>query len=355
MAPPTGLTLAVRPAGSEHWVHIDPSTPRGRRLAASFGFTTTKENIAMSAIPVDDVHVVQNNLEQAGLLISMRANFKAAWNWLKKAPGTSWEWLCKTFHLDPTVKFFQGCFNWLRDKLAIAAAHMGISGGIGAGLFTISTSAGRKLLAFVLKPLTWIASGVMKAWTWVEDGLFVEKAKGQHLNWLDKARNWVSEKMATVREFFFGNGTSLGVVGKTMLWLGKNVMPFFGLDHPVMQTSRVVGFGLLAFKAVTALALLPFAAGTIMALQFIAGAAAIGVGATMAWDIGNDWAVRLGWKAAPVTPLTVVPVEVEVEIVVDATAAAEGVTVTPSVDTTNRTTRRATTPPAKRRRASTRK
>lgn len=309
----------------------------------------------MSAIPVDDVKVVQNNLEQAGLLLSMKANFKAAWHWLKKAPGTSWEWLCKTFHLDPAVKFFQGCFNWLRDKIAIAAAHMGITGGIGAGLLTLSTSTGRKLLAFVLKPIRWIASGVMKVWTKVEDMLFVEKPKGQHLNWLDKARNWVSEKMASVREYFFGNGTSLGVVGKAFVWLAKHVLPVFALDHPVMQTSKIVGFGLFAFKAIGMIALLPFAAGTLLALQFMSGAAAIGVGAMMLWETGSDWAVRLGWKKPPVTPLTVVPVEVEVEIVVDATAAADGVTVTPSVDTTNRTTRRATTPPAKRRRASTKR
>ena len=108
--------LAFRPFGSSDWVAIDPGTSRGRRLAASFGFTIPKEFV-MSAQPTLDqierdldaterhLRVVENNVEKMGLLVQARKKGHQAYGYIRKSAGVAWDWIRQTFHLDPAMEF----------------------------------------------------------------------------------------------------------------------------------------------------------------------------------------------------------------------------------------------------------
>ena len=223
--------LAARRQGSDEWVVFDPATPRGRQLAALAGFTIPKEN-TMSAQPIEQIErdldhieasldtaerhlkVVENNVEKAGLLLAAQAKGRQAYGYIRKAPRVAWDWIRETFHLDPAMEFVGSVLTWLRNQLSILAAHFGTGGGAGLGLLAMSTTAGRTLLSYAMKPVMWALTKIVNGWVRVESALYVEPEEGKTLGAIARARNWIADRMAGIREFFTGNGTSPGVIAR---------------------------------------------------------------------------------------------------------------------------------------------
>lgn len=343
--------LAIRRRGSSEWVVIDPNTSRGRRLAASFGFTITPKENAMSAVPIGyseehptttHLKVVQNNVEQMGLLLSAREKGRAALAYIRKAPRVAWDWVRRTFHLDPAVDFVRSVLTWLRNQISILAAHFGSAGGVGLGLLAVSTSIGRQMLAFALKPVFFALNLLGSAWTWAENALYVDETPEKPLGLISRIRNWLSERMASLREVFTGNGTTPGLIERVGAWYFNTVAPHLHLDSTAMVAARTAGLSMVTVKAVTALAFIPMSAAVLGPLQFILGGL-LGLGVVSnGWELG-----RRGWARVKAIFAPAV-----VEAAEEASATAEKVTAIPTpaaAGAANRATRRASGKQARRR------
>jgi hypothetical protein len=283
------------------------------------------------------LRVVDNNVEKMGLLLSTRQKGRDAYAFIRRSPRVAWDWIRKTFHLDPAIEFMASVLTWLRNQISILAAHFGTTGGMGLGLLAVSTTLGRELLAWTLKPAVWLLSMAGSLWRKIESGLVVTKpTTGFH-----RVRNWLALRMTNIREFFFGNGDDkAGVLGAVAGWFVDTIAPHLHMNSTAMVAARAAGFAMAGGRAVAALALVPMSAGALAAAQWVMGAiVVISVGANVIelgrriWDTSS---AKMSKPAAQATE--------------NAEAVAEKVSVLPDAEEAamladgNRPTRRASTP-----------
>lgn len=275
--------IAFRRRGESDWVVIDPHTQRGRRLAAAYGFTPNpqKERLTMSAIPVTapaHLRVVETNKAGYSALLAAKAKARAAYDFVVSIPKSAWAWARETFHLGAVETKVTGFFGWLKAKVVSVARMLGRTGLIGAGMLTVSTADGRRLLGMLAKPFVWAGKAITSVWSKIEDLLFVEDPS----NALDSARNFVSERMADLREFLFGSGTTAnryGFLGNLAVKALIKVGPYLALDSKTMLTTRGIGAALFGAKLFTLASLLPVAGWIVFAVQaFIVMSTFVGAG-----------------------------------------------------------------------------
>lgn len=276
---------AIRPAGSSGWIPIDPDSPRGRFLAAQHGFTTTpqKERLTMSAIPIETettrrVRVVSDaDPATLGLAAGLKEKASAAYAWMAALPQHAIAALRRIVP-DSVATRAATAWGWTKAKVMAVFHMLGKTGALGAGMLVISTGDGRRLLNLAVTPVRWGVSLFVKVWTKVEDVLYVEEPSSI----LDRARNFVSERMADLREFLFGSGTRenrYGFVGNLAVKALLKVGPFLELDSKTMLTTRGIGAAVLGVKLFTLVPLLPVAGWIAFLIQgFVAISTLVGAG-----------------------------------------------------------------------------
>jgi hypothetical protein len=243
--------------------------------------------------------IAENNVEKAGLLLAARKKGRQAYDYIRTGAAAAWGWVRETFHLDPAVEFVSSALSWLRNQLSIISAHFGTSGGAGLGLLALSTSAGRAMLGYALKPVFWVLSKAVTLWTKIENALTVEAEPGQELGLIGKVRNWIADRMASIREFFTGNGTSPGLLQKAAGFFFKNVAPHLEIGSTPMVAARATGFALAGSKMVSGLALIPMGATALAVSQWVLSGMVATAVVTNLWELGKRAWNALSGKSAP--------------------------------------------------------
>jgi hypothetical protein len=250
--------------------------------------------------------------------------FSSAWNWVKK-----------TLHLDAVGEQVSAGYRWARMQGARVVTLLGTDGLIGAGLLTLSTSTGRSVVGFLLKPVSWALDLVAKGYTWLERTL-ANKSKGG-------VRNWLSDRMRSVREFLFGEPTltvvgakstkaerKVGVVNTAILWFAKTFSGIFTPTSVPMRIARSLGTFLLGRRGVMLLPLLPLGA-LLTPAMFLAGGLTIW-GAMTPWqtEVTDTWdkawgkAQTAGSQAAAIVDSTEEDLKEDVDLAADAVAGRDG-------------------------------
>lgn len=266
----TDATWAIRPAGSDTWVDIDPNSPRGRRLAAAFGIPQ-KEDHAMSAIPVSSpatLRVVESNREQMGLLLTVKAKARAAFDFMVSVPKSAWGWVKRTLHLEAAEERLNAIRGWIKAKALWVGRLLGKTGLAGAGMLAVSTPHGRKVLGWIVKPFVATALTIHDLWVKAEDTILDEDGTGK----IAAVRNWVAGAMMDARVWAFGvDGLddSYGFFGNLAIKALVKVGPYLALDSKTMLLTRGVGMALLGSKLFTLAALLPAAGWVVFAAQAV--------------------------------------------------------------------------------------
>ena len=124
---------------------------------------------------------------------------------------------------------------------------------LGAGMLGVATDTGRSVIGTLLKPIGWLARMLGRAWVATENLLFNEERQGG-------IRNWVSDRMADVRIWAFGDDTKngkMGVIPTVAVWAIKNVGQHFQYDSIAMKAARSLGAFLLAPRLLDLLAFVP--------------------------------------------------------------------------------------------------
>ena len=277
--------LSFRKAGTSTWVDIDPSTERGRRLAALLGITThpEKENTMSAATaetfgPGPRLRPTENpQVARMGLLVQAKAKMAAGLNRIRRAGRNAWDWLVRNLHLETARDYMAAAWNWLRLQLSRGMNFFGASGMAGLGLLGIASATGRKVLGFLWRPVGWVLKTLLKGWVFVEDSLHSDKREGG-------LRNWLSERMADVREFFIGNiaedGEKKGIIGAGIGLYFKYVYPLLRLDTIQMKAARSLGWLMVGLKLIAAIAFLPLG-GTMLSILTVLGYAGLAYGVTL--------------------------------------------------------------------------
>lgn len=265
---------AIRPAGTSGWIPIDPDSPRGRFLAAQHGFTIPppqKEDIAMSAIPVETtrhLRVAESNKAGYSAVLAAKAKARQAFNFITSLPKSAWAWARSTFHLEALETRVVGALGWARRVLMSGVRALGTTGLLGAGLLTASTGSGRKFLGYLLMPVVAAGQLLIRGWAWTENALFVEEPR----HGLDRVRNFASERMADVRCFLFGAGTTenrYGILGNLAVKAMIKVGPYLTLDSKTMRVTRGIGALLFGAKLFTIAPMLPVAGWVVFLAQAV--------------------------------------------------------------------------------------
>lgn len=276
--------LFVKPRFTDDWVAINPTSPTGQAFARSLGFTTSspKED-TMSAVPIETttqrhLRVVENNKKQMSLLLKAKAAFSAAWEKFTRAPKALWSWLKRTLHLDPVLGIARDGIRFAKEKASLAAHHLGATGTAGVGLLAISTGIGRSVLSTLLKPVGWTVRLIHSGYVWLEDRICAgDEPEGGYTSF-QKARNFVAGKMADIREFIYKGAL------KVASFAAKYLHPVFQIDSTPMQVARTVGTGIVGFKMLPLVALIPLG-GFALAGQYLATAGVAATTAASGWGL----------------------------------------------------------------------
>jgi hypothetical protein len=250
--------------------------------------------------------------------------FSRAWNWVKQ-----------TLHLDAVQEQVVSGYRWARMQGARVVTLLGTDGLLGAGLLAVSTSPGRSVLGFLLKPVTWALDLVAKGYTWIERALSNSSTGG--------VRNWLSARMRSLREFLFGEPAltvvgakstkrerKIGVVNTAILWFAKTFGGIFATTSVPMRIARSVGTFLFGRRLVMALPLLPLGAfltpAMILAtvLMLVATAAPWRAEASSTWDKAWGKAQTAGSQAAAIVDSTEEDLKEDVDLAADAVAGRDG-------------------------------
>lgn len=284
MTTPVEAVLSFRRAGATDWVDIDPRTARGQRLLALFGIITKEKEMTAATAetfgpgprlrPVTDPQAAR-----MGLLLRARMWMRRAWDKMLASGRAAWGWIERTFHLEAVKDYTSSGYNWLKTQIRAGAAWLGGSGVTGLGLLTIATQTGRNILHFLWRPVGWVLKSFLKGWDFIEQSLHSDKREGG-------IRNWLSDRMANVREFFIGDADPdsdrIGVIGGAIALYFKYVYPLLRLDSFQMKAARTLGSLMFGLKVVAAIAFLPFS-GMFLTAMTILGYAGVAYAATSPW------------------------------------------------------------------------
>lgn len=229
--------LLVRRAGTNRWIRIDPSTSKGQRLLALFHFTTPKETDIMSTT------VPRDTVERMGALVAIKQNARKAVDAMLALPKSAWNWVVRTFHLQPVFDLGTAAFRTGRSWLSKAVSLAGRNGMIGLGLTAISTTTGRQIIGMALRPVGWLLGKVDSGVAWVLDRLN---------NSSSPLAIRLAGMIAAGYEFVAGNAV------KALTWVGAHVSPYLELNSAPMRVTKAAGLSLIAAKAFELSALLPF-------------------------------------------------------------------------------------------------
>lgn len=232
-------------------------------MLALFGFSTMEEE-GMTATSTraaaaaagngagTHLYVVPgDNKANMGALLVARAKGVAAS--ARDTVTHSASWVAKTLHLDTAWGFARSAAAWVGGKVVNAARFLGGGGMLGAGMLGIATETGRKVIGTLLKPIGWLGRMLGRAWVATENLLFNENRNGG-------VRNWISDRMADVRIWAFGDDTKngkMGVIPTMAVWAIKNVGQYFQYDSLTMKATRSAGTLLLAPRLLDLLAFVP--------------------------------------------------------------------------------------------------
>ncbi|HEY5787519.1 MAG TPA: hypothetical protein VIT65_22365 [Microlunatus sp.] len=283
-----------------------------------------------------------------GLGTSVRNGVRTFFGKIAGFFSSAWNWLKRTLHLDAVGDRVAGGYRWARVQGGRIVSLLGPDGLLGAGLLATSTSYGRKAIGFVLRPIGWVLDLFAKGYTWTERAL-ANKSDGG-------IRNWISDRMRSMREFLFGEpaltvvgGRStkserrVGVVNSVILWFAQTFGGLLHTDSVAMRLARTAGTLLLGRRGVMMLALLPL--GALLTPAMIVGTGLMLWGAVAPWEseVTSTWnkfrgqAKTAGTQAAKIVEAT------EADLTADIETAGEAVTDTSNgspVTPVNRAARR---------------
>lgn len=328
------VDLAFRRSDSTTWVAIDPTSTTGRRFRDRLETTFPMEEAMTPAMayveqePKVPLTLVEGaSASQTGFWLRLRAMGRRAWNWLSSLPKRAWNTVTENPVAQKTGGWLSRAWSWVKAKVTAVGSALGVPGMTGAGLLTLTTHTGQRMIGWAFTPVRWFFQGIDVIWTWTASQVGRAGRPGE----------WVANRMMDVEEFFAGNTTGkVGLIGRVSDWLSAYVKPFIDPDATHMGFLRALGYALFGWKVPAVLALFPlgFALTPLTWLATIGfGLVALGTALDTMEDF--DWwtrfldrngITRMRTRTAkePESPLApaVAVVETEAEVVEEAVAAA---------------------------------
>lgn len=224
-------TLAFRRRGSTRWVEIDPLTP--------ISLATARPSSNGGAMTAATLHVIPEgpplttNRENYGWLLRQRRRAREAFDYARSLPRRIWDWAYSTFHLGAVKDVVTGVAGWFWDKATIVGRTIGLGGGVGLGLLSVTTELGRTILRETVgRALGWVGSAA--SWLWGGG-----KSMLRHLG---GPGNWVADRMENV-EVLAKRATY-----KALTFYAENIGPHFSLDSKIVQTGKVMGIWMVGLR-----------------------------------------------------------------------------------------------------------
>ena len=181
--------------------------------------------------------------EKMGFLVRSRAAAGRAKDFILAAPKAAWNWLSQ----NATIAAAGG---WVKARVASAAAFMGTSGLVGAGILAVSTDTGRKVLNTAFAPVRW-------------GGRLLSKAVRGIANFagnFGRPGRWVARQILTGHDMVAGNTNRPGLVGRVKYFYNDHIKYTARTTGPIMYTAKAVGLWLTAGPAIGLATMLPWGA-----------------------------------------------------------------------------------------------